>query len=210
VTEDDITLLYETWKAFSDLAQKLSVPYFQSGGTLLGTVRNDPPGPLNWDDDLDVYMFEKDFQRFRKALDADPHATLEYQDVGERSHVQLRLRDHQNCQSSRPYILDIFRLFDTPGGRGYVDSWGQPWQNLSDLRSGHFWGTPVQYFQEVLETEYPGALTHVQKWNHHMDTKESPLALDEHPELRRPLSNAHVQARLDGRAPPATSCFSLQ
>ncbi len=40
------------------------IPYFVAGGTLIGTLREE--GWIPWDDDIDVYFFRDDYERFRE------------------------------------------------------------------------------------------------------------------------------------------------
>lgn len=49
-------------KVFSDVCNKLNLQYFTIGGTLLGAVRHN--GFIPWDDDIDVGMFRKDYEKF--------------------------------------------------------------------------------------------------------------------------------------------------
>lgn len=44
------------------ICQRYDIPYFASGGTLLGAVRHQ--GYIPWDDDIDVMMFYDDYLRF--------------------------------------------------------------------------------------------------------------------------------------------------
>lgn len=49
-------------KEVDRICQKYDIPYWLSGGTLLGSIRHG--GFIPWDDDLDIELMENDFQRF--------------------------------------------------------------------------------------------------------------------------------------------------
>lgn len=51
--------------------KKYKINYWIMAGTLLGGVRNNPPGMLNWDDDIDVGILAKELPKLKKMF-ADP------------------------------------------------------------------------------------------------------------------------------------------
>ncbi len=46
------------------ICQTHDIPYFVAGGTLIGTLRE--KGWIPWDDDVDIYLFRDDYERFRE------------------------------------------------------------------------------------------------------------------------------------------------
>ena len=50
--------------------------YTLGAGTLLGAMRNEPPGLLQWEHDVDVYVLARDASRLLQKLQALPRPTL--------------------------------------------------------------------------------------------------------------------------------------
>lgn len=52
--------LYEMVHVFSGLADEYGLRYTHAGGSLIGFFRNDPPGLVAFDHDVDIYLPAKD------------------------------------------------------------------------------------------------------------------------------------------------------
>ncbi len=59
----------ETVKIIDGICRKHGIKYFLAGGTLLGAVRNKKP--IEWDDDIDIGMLRKDYEKFRKVCEKE-------------------------------------------------------------------------------------------------------------------------------------------
>lgn len=62
-------LLLEEIKAFDFFCQKNGIQYFLMWGTLLGAMRHD--GFIPWDDDFDVILFRKDYEKLLDIYNAN-------------------------------------------------------------------------------------------------------------------------------------------
>ncbi len=84
-------------KDIDDICEANGIKYFLCGGTMLGAVRYGHSIP--WDDDLDIGMLRKDFDKFRKAALKENKDTYNYS-------------SHWNKSGSH-YIVDKIRLNGT-------------------------------------------------------------------------------------------------
>lgn len=68
-------IAFEMLKEFDRLCKEADIPYSLAGGTLLGAIRHG--GFIPWDDDVDVFMLRKDYERFLQEYAGanlkDPH-----------------------------------------------------------------------------------------------------------------------------------------
>jgi hypothetical protein len=62
---------YELIRAFASYARLRRIRYALGAGTLLGAMRNRPPGLLQWEHDVDVYVPARDAWRLLHALRVD-------------------------------------------------------------------------------------------------------------------------------------------
>ena len=58
-------------KDFIKICEENDIPYFVNSGTLIGTIRHG--GFVPWDDDIDVLMFRKDFEKLNKIMTETPN-----------------------------------------------------------------------------------------------------------------------------------------
>lgn len=70
LTVSDIhKVLLEMMKDLDEVLQKHQIPYWLAGGSALGAVRHQ--GFIPWDDDMDIAMMRKDYERFLKEAVPD-------------------------------------------------------------------------------------------------------------------------------------------
>lgn len=61
---------YNVFKAFLGVCEKHNIKYYMTGGTLLGCIRH--KGFIPWDDDIDIAMTRKEYNKFVKVADELP------------------------------------------------------------------------------------------------------------------------------------------
>lgn len=109
--------------AFRDICEKNGLNYYISGGTFLGAVRHG--GFIPWDDDVDVAMPRKDFNRFLEIVEKElpegysinhftrDHSSMYYVPKIENSKIQLISRIARE-EKKIPLWIDIFPLDGLP------------------------------------------------------------------------------------------------
>lgn len=108
------------------VCQKYDIPWYLSGGSLLGAVRHQ--GYIPWDDDIDLMMYRKDFERLCEVASqefTEPYFfQTEETDTGSiRGHAQLRnsattailkSEEYFHYQFNQGIFIDIFPLDNVP------------------------------------------------------------------------------------------------
>jgi len=130
---DDETLKHlqniqtEMLRYFISICEKNDLTYFVYGGTLLGAVRHE--GFIPWDDDIDVIMFRKDFEKLNKILEKniDPKYTF-FNVLNEETYhytfARLNLKDTifkewwaDQVDYTQNIFIDIFILDNIPNNK---------------------------------------------------------------------------------------------
>lgn len=71
IPEYHVENMYDLTKYMHEFFIRHNIPYWIIGGTLIGALRNTPPGPIKWDDDIDVAILKQFKNKFQNALETD-------------------------------------------------------------------------------------------------------------------------------------------
>ena len=109
---------------FDRVCRKHNIEYVLFGGSLLGAVRH--KGYIPWDDDADIGMLRKDYEKFKKHMDemnpnicffqdheTDPEYRWGYGKLRRTGSKYVRVgQEHLKCQTG--IFVDIFPMDDIP------------------------------------------------------------------------------------------------
>lgn len=139
-------------KEFVKICNHYHLQYFLDSGTLLGAVRH--KGFIPWDDDLDVAMPRKDYDKFCKIASKDLPDYLFFQDFHTDVHypnayAKIRKKGtifteliSKNCKMKNGVFIDIF-----------------PYDNYPDQKIKQIWqGSQIEFCKHILickEKVYP-------------------------------------------------------
>ena len=113
----------EILKIFAKICQDNSLIYYLVGGTLLGAVRN--KGFIPWDDDIDIAMPRKDYNRFAKLCKkrnilgddyfyqdekTDKYYFLSYAKIRKKNTIAYEPAFRHTKMEQRGIFIDIFPL----------------------------------------------------------------------------------------------------
>lgn len=96
--EEYQNILLNELKAFTDFCNKNGIVFLLGGGTAIGAVRH--KGFIPWDDDIDIFIFKKDFDKLVDIVKSNPY-------VDEEKRYKLLL------PAVEPNYYPFFKLIDT-------------------------------------------------------------------------------------------------
>lgn len=129
VTDTDLqqlhNILLEMAADISEICQENHIQWSLSGGSILGAVRH--RGFIPWDDDIDLFMFRKDLEKFKTVFPgryAEKYMLQLPGDEGYLYHFPKICRKNTTAQSiqsapdAKEYVsIDIFVIENTYNGR---------------------------------------------------------------------------------------------
>ena len=118
----------EILKEVDRICRKNNIPYYITGGTMLGAVRH--KGFIPWDDDIDVSMLRKDYEKFCKVCkkdldeekfflqtwDTDKYYPYQYGRVRKNHTLYIR-PGHENAKHHNGINIDLFPVDNVPDNR---------------------------------------------------------------------------------------------
>ncbi len=117
--------MLEVLEVIDGICQRHGIPYWLSGGSMLGAVRHH--GFIPWDDDLDIEMLRPDFEKLIKLLPAelpssmalqwhttDPNYFFQFAKVRDRNSQLFERNGYDKVWKEHGVWVDIFPLERMP------------------------------------------------------------------------------------------------
>ena len=117
--------MLHVYEAIDAICQRHQIPYWLSGGSMLGAVRHQ--GFIPWDDDLDLEMLRPDFERLMTLLPqelpadmvlqwhtTDPNYFFQYAKVRDRRSQLFERNGYDRVWKEHGIYVDIFPLERVP------------------------------------------------------------------------------------------------
>ncbi len=169
--------LYDITKFMNDFLNKYDIKYWLICGSLIGALRNTPPGPIKWDDDIDVAIFKCDEDKLLDAMQNDKEflENIEWKKI--EFGYQFRLKNDKSDVKDYYYDVFIYEKRDGPHGiKWYTEMFPQHYYNNIDeilpLKECKFWDlilpcpNDLNTVHRGYEKEGRNVLTYAVKYNH--------------------------------------------
>lgn len=100
--------MFDILKTVTDIADRHHIPYWLSGGTLLGAARHG--GFIPWDDDIDIELMLPDYRRLLKVLSDELPADLYLQTPKDKGYRLLftKVRDQHSVVAEEDDAMDRY------------------------------------------------------------------------------------------------------
>jgi hypothetical protein len=122
ITVDEIDNLYDLFAEAAARLDEWGIEYWLLGGSLIGATRNQPGGPMKWDDDHDIGIFEDQVEELDSYFANSSSFDVSTGGFG----YQFRLRDMKDRKVEKYFQFDIF-VFKRDGKGEYriqdTDMW---------------------------------------------------------------------------------------
>ena len=149
------SLLIQTYKAFREFCLSNDIHFFAGGGTMIGAVRH--KGIIPWDDDIDIFMLRKDYDKFislKHQLEGTDYEIIDPCDEGyfcsmaKFSHRYSSIWEFRDIPFVTGVYLDVFVLDYEDGSFDEVAKKRKKYDQFSNL---FFISSANHPFSQVLE-----------------------------------------------------------
>lgn len=178
--------------------KKYDIKYWIMSGTLLGGIRNDPPGMLYWDDDIDLGILEEEVSKLKRLLE-DPEFNkmvnfntffggYQFSTKTSKMHIDIFIYNkvlyNKNTELKTRYKLQ---------GPHFQHEFIESKDEIFPTITRKFWNTNVEYPRQsvkLLKRAFgEDVLEYVHKWNHNQNsftkipiTKQDRIPLHKYPD----------------------------
>lgn len=116
IPDKHVDNMYELTKFMVEFFKRHDIYYWAIGGTLIGALRNCPPGPIKWDDDVDVAILSKERKKLINAMKTDKEFNEKVKFTLHDFGYQFGLKDDTFIY--KEYYFDIFIYTKRMGKHG--------------------------------------------------------------------------------------------